>query len=153
MSSNNNENDDLKEIWSLFQDSPEEIQQKRQQITKAINSNNKSFPSQISIVTAFDELLLCFALGGQVKNYYRYGSYSTCAEQREKVWFALKNGTFSSNLTEEIDYDTSPKELEKRQNVQAFFKRRLLEEKAKGSSEDIWDAREKPLNQPFKEYK
>lgn len=153
MSSNNNENDDLKEIWSLFQDSPEEIQQKRQQITKAINSNSKSFPSQISIITAFDELLLCFALGGQVKNYYRYGSYSTCREQREKVWFALKNGTFSSNLTEEIDYDINPKELEKRQNVQAFFKRRLLEEKAKGSSEDIWDAREKPLNQPFKEYK
>ena len=153
MSSNNSENDDLKEIWSLFQDSPEEIQQKRQQITKAINSNNKSFPSQISIVTAFDELLLCFALGGQVKNYYGYGSYSTSAEQREKIWFALKNGTFSSNLNEEIDYDISPKELEKRQNVQAFFKKRLLEEKAQGSSEDIWDAREKPLNQPFKEYK
>lgn len=152
MSSKDNENDDLKEIWSLFQDSPEDIQQKRQHITKTINANSKSFPNQISIITALDELLLCFALGGQVKHYYRYGSYSNCAQQREKLWFAMKNGTFSRD-EEEIDIDTSPKELEKRAKVQAFFKKRLLEEKAKGSSEDIWDARDVPLDRPFKEYK
>lgn len=153
MGSNDNESDELKEIWSLFKDSPEEIQQKRQQITSIINDNSKSYPSQMPIVTAFDELLQCFALGGQVKHYYRYGSYTACEKQREKFWFSIKNGSFSRTNDETLDIDVDAKELEKRQNIQKFFKRRLMEDKAKGSSEDIWDIRQQSLDRPFKEYK
>lgn len=120
-----------------------------------INENSiSSFPSEISMLTALDELLHCFALGGQVRNYYRYGTYSTCERERQKFWFAVKNGTLMEE-SETIDVDSTasnPKEVERRTKIQAFFKQRLLEDKARGSSEDIWDARDKLLNRPFKEH-
>lgn len=143
------EEEELKQLWSLFQDSPEDIQVRRQQITRAIQQDkNSEFPTSMSIVTALDELLGCFAIGGQIKNYYRYGTYETCKRQREKFWFAVKNGTM-------YDDDKSPseltdKELARRTKIQEFYKKRLLEDKAKGSSEDIWDVRKELIENPFK---
>lgn len=143
------DNDELNEIWSLFKDSPEEVQSRRRQITKTIQNEAAGFPTQISIITAFDELLLCFALGGQLKNYYRYGTYSTCQDQREKFWFAMRHGSFTES-DESLD-DLNPKQLEKRQKISDFYRKRLMRTKANGSSEDVWDARTKMLNKPFRE--
>lgn len=150
--SNNKENlkieeeNELKDIWAMFKDSPDDIQSKRQQVTQIIHENNiSSFPSGMSVMTSLDELLLCFALGGQLKNYYRYGSYSPCKREREKFWFAIKYGSFSDISNNEIidESSLSEKDIEKRHKVQNFYKQRLLEDKARGSSEDIWDIREK----------
>lgn len=148
------EENELNGLLSLFKDSSDDIQQKRQQVAQMISENSiSSFPSEMSMLTALDELLHCFALGGQFKNYYRYGTYSTCERERQKFWFAVKNGTVMEARTP-VDIDSiasNPKEVERRTKIQAFFKQRLLEDKARGSSEDIWDAREKLLNRPFNE--
>lgn len=141
---------ELEKLWELFKDSPEEIQSKRQEVTKIIQDNNlASFPSKISILTAFDELLSCFSVGGQVKHYYRYGSYTACEREREKFWFAMRNGSFSEK--ENAASIVTDKDLEKRRKIQDFFKKRLLEDKANGSSEDIWNIRKVPLARPFSE--
>lgn len=145
------EDQELQQLWKLFQDSPEEIKQRRQQITKIIHDDQKSeFPTLMSIVTAFDELLGCFSLGGQLKNYYRYGSMDTCLRQREKLWFAIGNGSFTEEKKPKPVEELSPKELSSRTKIQEFYKKRLLEDKARGSSEDIWNQREEPLDNPFK---
>ncbi|KAK6205109.1 uncharacterized protein RJT21DRAFT_111643 [Scheffersomyces amazonensis] len=155
MGANNNQDDEedkeLKQIWSLFQDSPEDIQERRKNITKVIQDNTTSvYPTQISIFTALDELIACFSLGGQVKNYYRYGNYDVCKRQREKFWFAIKNGGFSES-NDNVDFSKlSSKDLSKYTKIQDFYKNRVLEDKALGSSEDIWDERKELLGDPFK---
>ena len=137
--------DELEQLCNIFK---EEVDDKRSQITSQyLQRAATEFPDTLSITTSLDELLLCFSLGGQLKNYYRYGTYSLCAQQREKFWFAVKNGKFS---TGQADPDwNNPKDLEQRTRIQEFFKKRVLEEKALGSSEDVWDVRSEPLNKPF----
>lgn len=143
------EQEDLQELWKLFKDSPEDIQTRRKQVTSIIQENNSSsFPSEISVLTSIDELTGCFGLGYQLKNYYRYGEYSDCKRQREKFWFAIKNGSIMEGSdTYSINDETlmKPKELKRRQKIQEFYKKRLLEDKARGSSEDIWSERNEPL--------
>ncbi|KAG7665903.1 uncharacterized protein J8A68_000526 [[Candida] subhashii] len=140
---------ELNELWKLFEDSPKDIQERRQTITKTLHEDqNKDYPSQVAITTAFDELLSCFSFGGQGKNYFRYGSLDLCARQREKLWFAMRHGTLT-RMEEKPVYEMNPQELEKRVLIQEFFKKRVLEDKAKGSSEDIWDERKEPLDKPF----
>lgn len=132
------EEQELQELWSLFQDSPEDVQLKRKEITKKIKFDKVSeFPSTLLIFTATDELLSCFAITGQLKSYYRYGSYDLCARQREKFWFAMRNGSFSDSDS------NSPSDLQRKAKIQEFYKKRLLEDKAMGSSEDIWNLRKK----------
>ncbi|CAN3376459.1 hypothetical protein DIURU_000121 [Diutina rugosa] len=144
-----NEEAELQQIWKLFQDSPEEVQQRRQKITQAISDSTSinDYPGSLSVVTALDELLGCFALGGQIKSYYRYGTYDACIRQREKFWFAITNGT----MTEQNKpvWEMSEKELDQRAKIQNFYKKRLMEDKARGSSEDVWDMRTEKID-PFK---
>lgn len=146
------EDKELNEIWKLFQDSTtEDIQERRKAITKAIQNDTtlNDYPSQVSLTTAMDELFACFALGGQVKNYYRYGTYDSCTRQREKFWFALKNGTFMNQKEKPLE-ELDESELKARIKVQEFYKKRFLEDKAQGSSEDIWNKRTELLENPFK---
>lgn len=144
------EEEELNHIWELFKDQPEEIRAKRQQVTSILNENPlSSFPKSISILTAFDELFECFSIGGQIRNYYRYGSLDSCIDQREKFWFAMKHGNLYGET--KITEDSDVKQIDNANKVQEFFKTRLIKMKATGSSEDIWDARSKPLNNPFKE--
>ncbi|CUM62698.1 uncharacterized protein PRCAT00000254001 [Priceomyces carsonii] len=146
--SSHEDDDELRQIWNLFKEAPENIQERRQKITQLIHENNiSSFPDSLSVFSALDELIGCFSLGGQLKSYYRYGSYDNCARQREKFWFAVKNGALY-----QLDTDVgklSEAEINKRKKIQDFYKRRLIEDKAKGSSEDVWDIRQTLLNRPF----
>lgn len=144
--------DDLSELTSLFSEPDAAVAEKRRDVVKTIQENQvSSFPSDLSITAAMDDLLQCFALGGQVRNYYRYGSYTTCQAQREKFWFALWNGSFSETPMNPDKLAANPRELERRLKVQEFYKQKLLEKKALGSSEDIWDERKTLLHSPFKE--
>lgn len=145
----NKEDAELQQIWSLFQDSPEEVQQRRQKITQAILdlASINDFPGTMLVVTALDELLGCFALGGQLKSYYRYGTYDPCIRQREKFWFAITNGTLTE-LKKQV-WEMLDKELDQRAKIQNFYKKRLMEDKARGLSEDVWDMRTDKID-PFK---
>lgn len=148
MANEKEEQEELNQIWSLFKDTDisEDVRNKRQQVTKNLNDNDlSSFPSTLHVSTAFDELFQCFSIGGQVKNLYRYGQLSYCERQREKLWFALWYGKFFDMSKQQEDNSTNGKK------IQQFYKSRLLQDQAKGSSEDIWEARKKPLINPFKE--
>lgn len=145
-------NNELRQLQDLISEDDSEIAEKRHQVLATVRENAVlSFPTDLSVLSAFDDILLCFALGGQVRNYYRYGTYTTCTAQREKFWFAMWNGSVSE-LDLDVDNLThNPRELERRQRVQEFYKKRLFEKKLAGSSEDIWSERSHLLTHPFKE--
>lgn len=145
-------NEELLQLQSLLSETDSEIAARRHEVLGTVKENAiLSFPTDLSVLSAFDDLLLCFALGGQVRNYYRYGTYTTCSPQRAKFWFAMWNGSVTES---EIDVDNvaqNPRELERRKKVQEFYKKRLFETKLAGLSEDIWSERSRLLSHPFKE--
>lgn len=85
------------------------------------------FPKEMSCLTAMDELLECMSMGGQIRNYYRYGDFTMCDKQTKKLDFCIRN----KGKTEE----------EKEKNVQQYYKDKLVEKLKRGSSEDIWESR------------
>lgn len=144
--------DELKELQNLFTELDPEIASRRAQVLRTIQENAvELFPSDMSLLSAMDDVLQCFAFGGQIRNYYRYGSYSACEAQRKKFWFALWNG---SVLNSEKDIDklaSNPREVERRQKIQEFYRQELLDKKANGSLEDIWNERKLLLVNPFQQ--
>lgn len=86
------------------------------------------FPKEMSCATALDELMQCMSLGGQVRNYYRYGDLTLCDKQSEKLNFCFSNSLNTQDVKEV--------------NVQEFYKKRLVEQLKRGSSEDIWESRD-----------
>lgn len=143
---------ELEKLQELFRDSDPEINKRRQEVLKTARENDlSSFPSDLSLLSAFDDVLMCFSLGGQIKNIYRYGSYTTCEAQRKKFWFAMFNGSFSDKDMDVEKIAANPKELERRKKIQEFYKQTLLENKVKGLSEDVWNERKELLTQPFME--
>lgn len=141
--SESSESEDLKGLWALFQDDSKSIENTHKPKIKL----DKEFPSTMLVSTAFDELFQCFSIGGQVKNYYRYGELSYCKPQREKLWFAIKNGDFF--VEKPITERSSPNDIEKAVKIQEFYRNRLMQQKSKQSSEDIWERREQQLVNPF----
>lgn len=87
----------------------------------------RQFPKEMSCMTALDELLECMSLGGQVRNYYRYGDLTMCEKQSAKVSFCMRNSS------------KSPHEKEK--SIQEFYKKQLIDKLQHGSSEDVWEIR------------
>lgn len=141
---------DLPDLQGLLADTDAEIASRRREALATMRENDVlSFPSDLPLLSAFDDILLCFAFGGQLRNYYRYGTYTTCAAQREKFWFAMWNGLVSGG---DINAETiDPRELERRKKVQAFYRKRMYEQKLSGSSEDVWNERKTMLHRPFRE--
>ncbi|KAI3405737.2 hypothetical protein KGF56_001344 [Candida oxycetoniae] len=145
------DDEELRKLWEQFQDSSDALDEKRKQVIETIDRNTglNDYPCKLSIMTALDELIGCFALGGQFKHYYRYGSYDLCEKQRKKFWFALKHGSLFDQKDKQVE-KLSETELENQVQVQEFYKKRLLQEKSNGSSEDVWDAREEAKSYPFR---
>lgn len=143
---------ELQQLLELFQSDDAQINERRKEVLKTVRENDvSSFPSDLSLMSAFDDVLMCFSLGGQIKNIYRYGSYTTCEAQRKKFWFAIWNGSFSEKEMDVEKLAADSRELERRQKIQEFYKQTLLDKKAQGLSEDIWDERKEILTKPFME--
>lgn len=75
----------------------------------------------MSCTEAFDQLTSCYSLGGQLRNYYRYGQMNDCVKEFSKFKFCLFNS----------DPET----------IRQFHKDSLQELRSKGSSEDVWELR------------
>lgn len=143
---------ELQQLLELFLSDDPQINERRKEVLKTVRENDvSSFPSDLSLMSAFDDVLMCFSLGGQIKNIYRYGSYTTCEAQRKKFWFAIWNGSFSEKEMDVEKLAADSRELERRQKIQEFYKQTLLDKKAQGLSEDIWDERKELLTKPFME--
>ncbi len=91
----------------------------------------------MSCTQAFDELVSCFSIGGQIRNYYRYGELGQCLNQKEAFKLCLKTKLQSKE--------------QKEAKVQEFYREKLAKERLRGSSEDIWKLRNKKLEDPFYE--
>ncbi|ODQ81906.1 hypothetical protein BABINDRAFT_160136 [Babjeviella inositovora NRRL Y-12698] len=85
------------------------------------------YPHVMSCTQAFDLLVGCFSLGGQIKSYYRYGTLANCEDQLTKFKFCISNSTKSG--------------AEKEQGISQWYKESWAQKKASGSSEDVWDAK------------
>lgn len=116
--------DTLKELADAVRD-PKAL--RTQAETRAQNLDLELFPKEMSCMTCLDELMSCMSLGGQVRNYYRYGDLTLCDRQNEKLNFCFSQSMKTG--------------AERERNVQEFYKKRLVAELSRGSSEDIWEAR------------
>ncbi|CCE62149.1 hypothetical protein TPHA_0B04800 [Tetrapisispora phaffii CBS 4417] len=81
------------------------------------------YPTTMSCREAFDQLTSCYSVGGQFRNYYRYGEYNPCSKQLAKFKFCIMNS----------------KDPVK---VQEWYKEQIEYNKEyRGSSDDIWEER------------
>ncbi|ODV85291.1 hypothetical protein CANARDRAFT_23352 [[Candida] arabinofermentans NRRL YB-2248] len=135
-------NDDLRELGQFLSDamtsnsasSPRESARDSQNMSlrdiaerRANSLSLENFPKEMSCLTAMDEMMECMSLGGQIRNYYRYGDFSMCDPQNEKMNFCFSNSLNAGEAKEK--------------NIQEFYKNRLVEQLKRGSSEDIWEAK------------
>ncbi|KAI8897636.1 hypothetical protein BC833DRAFT_526834 [Globomyces pollinis-pini] len=84
-----------------------------------------------SVMTAFDKLQLCYTISPQMTYYYRYGKIKDC-----------------SRLQSELTFCVSTKAMSRKDAHDAIVKRELENDLAKTTqrpSLDVWDLREKPL--------
>jgi hypothetical protein len=73
----------------------------------------------MSCTEAFDQLAQCYSVGGQIKNYYRFGEINDCVREFDKFKFCI--------------FNKDPVKIQK-------YHQKILEEKKNmGSSEDIWE--------------
>ncbi|CCF58063.1 hypothetical protein KAFR_0D04150 [Kazachstania africana CBS 2517] len=49
------------------------------------------YPTTMSCMEAFDQLTICYSIGGQFRNYYRHGKFNSCDDQLKKFKFCLFN--------------------------------------------------------------
>ncbi|CCC66597.1 hypothetical protein NCAS_0A00370 [Naumovozyma castellii] len=86
-------------------------------------SASSEYPCTMSCLDAFDQLTACYSLGGQFRNYYRYGEYNSCTKQLAKLKFCIVNSN-------------DPVKVQQWYKEQAEFN-----SKFRGSSDDIWEER------------
>lgn len=112
-----------------------------------INSKNdkfgEDFPSSISIIDAFDDVIGCYSINGYIKNYYRYGKINFCDYEKKKLWFSFKNGSLFLKRDKDII-----NEHEKSEKIKNFYKKLFLEKKSQ-CSENLWIHRTDFLDNPF----
>lgn len=102
------------------------------------NVDASAFPTEMDCSQAFDQLLKCYSLGGQMRSYYRYGEMNYCYDKRDKLKFCLKTKLMSEN--------------DQKEKIREWHMRHLAEQQAKKqTSEFVWNSRETPLRLPFRE--
>lgn len=98
-----------------------------------------SFPTEMSCTDAFNELVACYSVGGQMRHIYRYGGISYCKDPWKKLKFCMRMKT---------SVTTSPEDEAKK--VALYYMEKLAQQKKEGgSSEDIWKVRTVPIKDPF----
>lgn len=115
-------------VTELTDESKENNSLREKASERAESLELNKFPKEMSCMTALDELMQCMSLGGQIRNYYRYGDFTLCDKQSEKLNFCFSNSLNMQDVKEV--------------NVQEFYKKRLVEQLKRGSSEDVWQSRD-----------
>lgn len=94
------------------------------------------YPRTMSCREAFDQAFYCQSAGGKFNDIYRYGHIQSCSEQWSAFWFCMRIRTLPMANKEEV----IAKHYEEREQRRA----RLF-----GSSEDVWDLRDKAVMRAF----
>ncbi|QLQ78711.1 hypothetical protein HG537_0B00600 [Torulaspora globosa] len=81
------------------------------------------YPSTMKCMEAFDQLTVCYSVGGQFRSYYRYGEFDACQKPLAKLKFCLINGRDPVKVQEwhkqQIEYNKNHR----------------------GTSDDVWNER------------
>lgn len=94
------------------------------------------YPRTMSCRQAFDQAFYCQSLGGKFNDIYRFGHLQSCSEQWGAFWFCMRTRTLSTPEREkQIRDHYAGKDQRKRKEF--------------GSSEDVWEIREKPVLKAF----
>jgi hypothetical protein len=122
--------------------------EERQNARKAIQDNprpapqsatdispNSLYPTEMSCRSAFDYAMFCQSFGGQFVNVYRYGSFRSCSNHWEDFWLCMRVRTWSKAAREEA--------------IQEHYRKKAVKWKTGPSSEDIWEVRTEPVQNPI----
>lgn len=93
-------------------------------------------PRTMSCRQAFDAAFYCQSLGGKFNDIYRYGHLRSCSDHWSAFWFCMRTRTLA--------------EKERERQISEHYSK-VLEKKRKefGSSEDVWQIRDKPVERAF----
>lgn len=117
---------------------PLKFSKESQSCAKPSRPPETTFPTEMDCSQVFDKLLKCYSLGGQIRNYYRYGEISYCLEKRAKLKFCLGTKLMS--------------EEDRREKIRHWHMEQLASQQQKRqTSEIVWRSREKPFRLPFRE--
>lgn len=94
------------------------------------------YPRTMSCRQAFDSAFYCQSLGGKFNDIYRFGSLQSCSEHWGAFWFCMRTKSL-------------PKAEKEAQISEYYAKREERRKQEFGSSEAVWDVREKPVVQAF----
>ena len=94
------------------------------------------YPRTMSCRQAFDQAFYCQSLGGKFNDIYRFGHIQSCSEQWGAFWFCMRTKSL-------------PKDEKERQIREHYATREERKRKEFGSSENVWEIRDKPVMKAF----
>lgn len=97
--------------------------------------SNSIYASTMSCSQCFDQAYYCSSMGGQLNNVYRYGALRSCTEQWAQWRFCMRTKMMSED--------------NKKISIREFNQRRAAKYKTGPSSEDVWEIRKEPVENPF----
>lgn len=125
----------ISEISKELDNSTERLESARESLDRL---DHTQFPTEMKCSQAFDELIDCYSIGGQLRHVYRYGNMDMCQDKRAKLKFCLFTKLASKD--------------EQRKRISEYYMQRIARQKLEnGSSEDIWIARSQLVDRPFRE--
>ncbi|KAK8165226.1 hypothetical protein IWX90DRAFT_428314 [Phyllosticta citrichinensis] len=98
---------------------------------------DSSYPTTMSCRDAFDYAFHCQSLGGQLTNWYRFGTLRSCSDRWDDFWFCMRTRGYGAE--------------ERAREITAHFAEKEKRYKKAPSSEDVWEQRRlgEELKNPF----
>ncbi|PWY78427.1 hypothetical protein BO94DRAFT_537614 [Aspergillus sclerotioniger CBS 115572] len=93
------------------------------------------YDDTMSCRSAFDYAFFCQSFGGQFVNVYRYGELRSCSEHWDNFWMCMKTRTLPDQ--------------QRRKAIRDHNRKKAIKYKTGPSSEDVWDVRTEPAQNPF----
>ena len=97
--------------------------------------SNSIYASTMSCSQCFDQAYYCSSIGGQMNSIYRYGALRSCSDLWAQWRFCMRTKTMSEET--------------KRTKIREFNQKKAAKYKLGASSEDVWELRKEPVENPF----
>lgn len=96
-----------------------------------------TYPTTMSCRDAFDYAFHCQSLGGQLTNWYRYGTLRSCSDRWDDFWFCMRTRGYSDE--------------QRAKEITRHFAQKETRYRVAPSSEDVWEQRRpgEELKNPF----
>lgn len=98
-------------------------------------SPNSLYPTEMSCRSSFDYAIFCQSFGGQFTNVYRYGSFRSCSNHWDDFFLCMRVRNW--------------KKEDRQRAIQEHHRKKAVKWKTGPSSEDIWEVRTEPVENPI----